>query len=306
MDQVKVGKFIAQLRKKKKLTQNELGDKLSLTDKAVSKWECGLGCPDISLLIPLSEILETSIYELLIGESVNEVPIKKVDEALKVTIDVATKGKQTNKKYKIILIISIILILIELIVLGLFWYSKNTYKYPKPENMKINIINDFLSELNDKSCVIDLHNEMCDNGDYHINTVTVLAMKLPMIAFKDEVNFNQPYPGTTENQDYVSFNFELHTEKEINKDLKDNNYTKKSMIVNSIILFNYVENLDSIRYIFKDKTYLINKLDVEKIYKEKYIEISALKQTNNWQKYVINKLKDKDYIDLILDNIVEK
>ena len=67
MDAGKIGKFISERRRIINLTQNELAKKLHITDKAVSKWERGLSLPDISVLIPLSEILDISLYELLRG-----------------------------------------------------------------------------------------------------------------------------------------------------------------------------------------------------------------------------------------------
>jgi len=68
MDQEKIGKFIANLRKDKNLTQFELAEKLGITDKAISKWETGRSMPDISLLKELCTILDISISELLSGE----------------------------------------------------------------------------------------------------------------------------------------------------------------------------------------------------------------------------------------------
>jgi len=67
MDARKIGKFISERRKAINLTQNELANKLHITDKAVSKWERGLSLPDISVLIPLAEILDISLYDLLRG-----------------------------------------------------------------------------------------------------------------------------------------------------------------------------------------------------------------------------------------------
>ena len=67
MDAEKIGKFISERRKAINLTQNELANKLHITDKAVSKWERGISLPDISVLIPLAEILNISLYELLRG-----------------------------------------------------------------------------------------------------------------------------------------------------------------------------------------------------------------------------------------------
>lgn len=72
MDAGKTGRFISERRKAINLTQKELANKLNITDKAVSKWERGLSFPDISILIPLSEILNISLYDLLIGGNDDE------------------------------------------------------------------------------------------------------------------------------------------------------------------------------------------------------------------------------------------
>lgn len=68
MDQIKTGLLIRKLRLDSGLTQKQLADKLSVSDKAVSKWECGNGSPDISLMSSLAEILGTDIQTLLTGE----------------------------------------------------------------------------------------------------------------------------------------------------------------------------------------------------------------------------------------------
>ena len=68
MDQIKIGKFIADCRKKKNLTQIQLADKLGITDRAISKWECGKSLPDASIMLDLCEILSISVNELLTGE----------------------------------------------------------------------------------------------------------------------------------------------------------------------------------------------------------------------------------------------
>jgi len=68
MDSMKIGKLIHSLRKEMKLTQQQLADCLDISDKAVSKWERGLGCPDVSLLPGLSVILGVNLEALLSGE----------------------------------------------------------------------------------------------------------------------------------------------------------------------------------------------------------------------------------------------
>lgn len=72
MDQSKIGKFISQLRKEKSMTQQQLADKLGISDKTVSKWETGKGLPEVSLMIPLCNELGISVNELLSGELVSE------------------------------------------------------------------------------------------------------------------------------------------------------------------------------------------------------------------------------------------
>ena len=68
MDAGKIGKLIYELRKEKHMTQRALAERLLVSDKAVSKWERGLGCPDLSLLPGLSAVLEVDLEKLLAGE----------------------------------------------------------------------------------------------------------------------------------------------------------------------------------------------------------------------------------------------
>lgn len=83
MDQERIGKFIVELRKEKKLTQKELADKLGVTDRAVSNWETGRRLPDYSLLPDLCKILSISINEFFIGKRIADENYKEVaDENL--------------------------------------------------------------------------------------------------------------------------------------------------------------------------------------------------------------------------------
>ena len=95
MDQIKTGKFIAFLRKEKGLTQIALADRLDISDKTISKWERGAGLPDVSLMLPLCEILEISVNELLSGEKMTDADYKKKAE---VTIMNLVQENKENKK----------------------------------------------------------------------------------------------------------------------------------------------------------------------------------------------------------------
>lgn len=72
MDCKRTGKFIYEMRVRKGFTQKELADKLNITDRAVSKWERGLGIPDVSLLNELSLVLDVSVSEILNGEKFDD------------------------------------------------------------------------------------------------------------------------------------------------------------------------------------------------------------------------------------------
>ena len=71
MDQIKIGKFIAECRKNQNLTQLQLAEKLNITDRAVSKWERGKSMPDSSIMLELCEILKISVNDLLSGEVIS-------------------------------------------------------------------------------------------------------------------------------------------------------------------------------------------------------------------------------------------
>ncbi len=70
MDQAKIGKFIAECRKNKNLTQAQLAEKLNITDRAVSKWETGRAMPDSSIMLALCDVLSITVNDLLCGEKI--------------------------------------------------------------------------------------------------------------------------------------------------------------------------------------------------------------------------------------------
>ena len=111
MNQEKIGKFIAENRKAKKLTQSELAEKLGVTDRAVSNWENGKNMPDLSLFKPLCDILGISINEFMSGEKISNKEYKeKLEENFINTIDYVNK-KSTNSsdiKSILMLVVSII------------------------------------------------------------------------------------------------------------------------------------------------------------------------------------------------------
>jgi len=97
MNQEKIGVFIAKCRKEKKLTQEQLAEKIGVTDKSISRWENGRTMPDISLFEPLCDALNISINELLKGEKIEN---KKLSTKLTIQtlIDYRKYADKKNKK----------------------------------------------------------------------------------------------------------------------------------------------------------------------------------------------------------------
>ncbi len=111
MNQEKIGKFIATLRKQRKITQAELGEKLGVTEKSISNWENGRNIPDLSLFKPLCDEFNITINDLMSGEKINKNNYReKFEENIVNTIDYSTK--KLNKYSKAISL--------SLIIFGLF------------------------------------------------------------------------------------------------------------------------------------------------------------------------------------------
>jgi len=105
MDQIKIGRFIADERKRKGYTQKQLSERLEISDKTISKWERGNGFPEVSLLLPLCNELEITVNELLSGERVSEEDYrKKAEENM---VNLVREAQESKKKIVLSAIISL-------------------------------------------------------------------------------------------------------------------------------------------------------------------------------------------------------
>ena len=96
MDQVKIGKFIAECRKRNNLTQMQLAEKLNITDRAISKWENGKAMPDSSIMLDLCKELKINVNELLSGEVIKmDNYNEKAEELL---IEMKKQKEEADKK----------------------------------------------------------------------------------------------------------------------------------------------------------------------------------------------------------------
>ena len=120
MNQEKIGKFISKCRKEKKLTQEQLAEKLGVSNKTISRWETGINMPDLSLFKPLCEILGISINDLISGEKVGENDYKeKLEENIINTINYSNQNTDKNNK-RLSLFLIIIGILMSITALTIF------------------------------------------------------------------------------------------------------------------------------------------------------------------------------------------
>lgn len=94
MDQIKIGAFLKTLRKEKKLTQEQLADKLNVSNRSISRWETGNTLPDISILIELSEFYEVDIKEIIDGERKSEDMNEETTELMNTVVDYTSRDKE--------------------------------------------------------------------------------------------------------------------------------------------------------------------------------------------------------------------
>ena len=140
MNQEKIGKFIAECRKKKNLTQEELAEKLGVNSRSISRWENGNCLPDLSLLPLISKELNVSINELMTGEYLKKEEYQdKFEENVITTV---AEVDTTNKKYNRFMKICISIIVISLVGFLTLIFC-NTYTYPiryKDDSVEVKIL----------------------------------------------------------------------------------------------------------------------------------------------------------------------
>ncbi len=182
MNYEQIGKFIQKKRKEKNLTQKELAQKLNITDKAISKWERGLGCPDVSILELLANELDVSILEILKGRII-ENEIIKVTEAndyIEETIKYTKQNKiETTNKIITFLIISITLLLLILNIENITRMNKK-YEYDF-NNETVKEIKHQLNKLKNNIEIIENNQGKFKNDEYE-------QIKKELKNIKDKIN----------------------------------------------------------------------------------------------------------------------
>ena len=268
MDPKKTGTIILEARKKLNMTQKDLADKLYVSDKAVSKWERGLCFPDISVLIPLTEILNISLYDLLRGEKMNK---NEVEETLKNTINYSN-GELKRKKKKYTTISSIVIAIIILI-------SSITLVY---------ISNKDISAIVDRDTIYDISYY----SDYKTSLDSINGEKLELIIMKLPLNWRERQFKISD--DTIKINYDV-SYKEVVKAYNDEDYVKEAMINNVSVIFTTVSGVDSVEFRYTDYKYIITKNKLLKAYN--LSDFDKVIEKDNWNKLISEKLIDDDFVN---------
>lgn len=217
MDVVTIGTFIKTRRINSNMTQKELAEKLGCTDKAVSRWETGKGLPDASFLIPLSNILDVTVNELLTGEKISEETLpQKSDDNL---VNAVKQTEKAVKKWRT----TILFLIVALVVCVLS-----------------------VSLLIKKS--IDAQNAVAFTGTFNTKNSAAVA------ALFEELNNNNHF--FTENTVCTDYEIELDTDGKIVKaDFTMNDEFRHEYI--NIILFSLSEQPEDLSYrILRRRNYI--------------------------------------------------
>ena len=269
MDPKKTGTIISDARKNMNMTQKELADKLYVSDKAVSKWERGLCFPDISVLIPLTEILGISLYDLLKGESMSK---NEVEEAIKNTIEY-TNNEIKKKSKKNIIISSVVIGIILLISLITIISIKS---------------NSEIGAIVDKDTIHNI--EFYSN--YKTTLSNVSSEKLELLIMKLPLKWKERTFDI--NSDNIEIKYGV-SYKEVKKAYSDENYVKKAMIDISSVLFTSLDDLNTIKITYKDYSYSISKKELLNVYK--IDNFNTVLNEEKWNNTISKKYEDKKFVD---------
>ena len=188
MNQEKIGKFIAQCRKEKNITQQELAEKIGVTNKSISRWENGKNMPDYSILKELCNILDIDVNELLSGEKIKE---KTNTNSIK-NLEIILKEYYKVKKQRDFVIISVATFLFISFFGFLFWIYTEQYNLKGVSHFLLiatdeNISKQYVGELNNHKVYV----EGLDVNESNFRTYDAEALSLKDAIEKKLVSLNE-------------------------------------------------------------------------------------------------------------------
>lgn len=219
MDQTKIGEYIAKLRKQKGMTQEQLGEKLGISGKSVSKWERGLHLPDLNNLVPLADILGTNVNVLLNG-GINSDDNFNDDKII--VNNIKAYSNKYRKKYLFMFFVFIVTAV--LLIVSVFFYSN----YDKNKMYYIT----------------------GDNSNYYVNGYFVLNPERNILIIRN-IRYNNEKIETLNEPKLININISILLDDIIlgtyNEDMLDQeNYNSISDILNNISIVIDDNNIDNV------------------------------------------------------------
>ena len=282
MNYEKIGTFIKEKRKELNLTQKELASKLGITDKAISKWERGLGFPDVSLLEDLSTTLNISILELIKGEAIdNDINIE-TENYIKETLSITENEHLRKRKELINKIFSFIIIGISIIILILNLFQvinlNKTYTHTINPHDKV-ILQNKLDEIEFKYQIINNNKGKYSDNDY----------KLIMLYLEEIINnFKKEDLFTKDTITYKTLDIYM---LEYTKKNRFGNNTRVNNILNILTNYNNTELFNSYRILYNRITENLTSNDINYNYSLSNIAKYKILNTNDY-------FSDNNYITI--------
>ncbi len=244
----KIGKFIAYLRKEKGLTQQELGDKLFVTDKAVSKWERGISFPDITILEKLASELDAEVSEILSGErgKTKKINIQtEIDKALAIIEENRIQKKRKIKK-AFVTLTSIFAILFLFLVLRHKYYHPSVIRKGN-NHYEIGMLGISNLEKDELDEFVSIISKTKETKDLKSN-IAGLSIELDKNGNIKEVVMSVNYFDN--NYNYVGDGYYIYKDKNLKFDYekKENCKTVSDCEINKMIVTEYLKSLN-IKYL---------------------------------------------------------
>ena len=300
MDNQKIGTFIKELRKEKNLTQKDLAGKLNITDRAISKWERGINCPDIFLLDDLSQILDVSVIEILKGRRLSKEEIINNKELVE-TMSFANKTlKEKLKKVIDTVTISIVVFISLLLLLynirGIYYSNK---VYNTDSNQEISLQDKYINKINNNINLIE-----SNQGKYNYEEYQLILNFINDIKYLTNKNIEQELINKTQFtiKDFNNFfdNMSIY-------DIYGYDGSKSYKQIYKIILKYDINKYDNmLNYNLAQRYYANSYQELSEIYYPIYLYNYNFKEHIGYEIYIKNliQIKYSSYL-LILNDIVE-
>ena len=276
MNYDKIGEFIHEKRKEKNLTQKALADKIGVTDKAVSKWERGLGCPDVAILEVLANELGVSILELLKGRIIENEVIKvtEVNDYVKETINYSkhtTKDKIKNIINKVIIILVVFIACLLLVLNGINMYKLNQiYTYDFNDDQALKLKENYKILQNNINVIKNNQGKYSDE-DYKniVKDLEKLSKNIPFVDYEGKKEFKMV------DINYINYEYRFYSLECIDIVRTLEKYDESQKTYKDYIQYDYVSRIYTSHY-FYEKSNKSYKYSLVYIPNELEIDASAL------------------------------